>query len=365
MNSKRGEELKEEGNKLFERGDNAGASSCYTEALDLLGEAGDLGLKRVLLSNRSAARLRAGDFLAALGDAEDCVKLAPAWSRGLGRKAMALLRLYRYAEAETWFTQALLGDPQNASLVEHLELAKNKQQPQGAVQNKSREAGDEEEEDPLASLFADVAQLEQMVEKKPTMVDHDAECLGWTPANQLARVLAKHHKFLNLNPYHVFGLGLRANAEDIKRRYHKLSSLLHPDKNADQQAAAAFEYVTWAHSELKDENRRQFYLETFALAKQQVERTRAGRPAGATSALTLDEEVELEIKKTLALVEQNRVKAEKTRQNNEELFAKSGLAKEPNWAEFKRDEDAFKEGAEDRGKQWAEFQQQQKRHKKS
>lgn len=358
MNHKRSEELKEEGNRLFERGDNAGASSCYTEALGLLGEAGDVGLKRVLLSNRSAARLRAGDFLAALGDAEDCVKLAPAWSRGLGRKAMALLRLYRYAEAETWFTQALLGDPQNASLLEHLELAKAKQQPQSAAAKKNQE---EEEEDPLASLFADVAQLEQMAEKKPTMVDHDAECLGWTPANQLARVLAKHHKFLNLNPYHVFGLGLRANAEDVKRRYHKLSSLLHPDKNADEQASAAFEYVTWAHSELKDENRRQFYLETFALARQQVERARAGKPA---SAMTLDEEVELEIKKTLALVEQNRIKAEKTRQNNEELFAKSVLAKEPNWAEFKRNEDAFKEGAEDRGKQWSEFQQQQaKRHK--
>lgn len=356
-------ELKEQGNKLFEAGDNAGASACYTEALDLCDDnSDDVGLRRVLLSNRSAARLRGGDYLAALADAEECVKLAPAWSRGLGRKAMALLRLFRYKEAEQFFHQALLGDPANTSLLEHLELAKNKEQPKSTVPVTVKSAASaEEEEDPLAGLFADVAQYEQMAEKKRTNVDHDKECLGWTPQNQLERLLCKHHKFLNLNPFLVFAIGHEANEEDIKRRYHKLSSLVHPDKNKDANATLAFEYVTWAYGELKDENRRRFYLETFALYRAQVKKSRVMRQQHA---LTLEEEVELEIKKALAKAEQDRIRAEKTRQANEEMLAKSILAKEPNWAEFKRNEDAFKEGAEDRGKSWAEFQQnQRKKHK--
>jgi DnaJ-class molecular chaperone len=83
---------------------------------------------------------------------------------------------------------------------------------------------------------------------------------------------------------------MEANEEDIKKRYHKLSALVHPDKNPDPQATVAFEFVTWAHKELKEEDRRGFYVHTFEICRAQVESkwplaTREQNPAGFEQAV--------------------------------------------------------------------------------
>ena len=62
---------------------------------------------------------------------------------------------------------------------------------------------------------------------------------------------------LNLNPYEVLALPHDvATEEDIKQRYRALSGLVHPDKCILEGAGQAFEYVSGAHKELIDEQRR-------------------------------------------------------------------------------------------------------------
>lgn len=51
-----------------------------------------------------------------------------------------------------------------------------------------------------------------------------------TVAFQMDRLLQTNYEFKNLNPYYVLDLGDDATIEDIKNRYRKLSSKVHPDK---------------------------------------------------------------------------------------------------------------------------------------
>ena len=62
---------------------------------------------------------------------------------------------------------------------------------------------------------------------------------------------------INLNPYEVLDLPHDvATEEDIKQRYRALCGLIHPDKNCHEGAREAFEYVSAAHKELMNEQRR-------------------------------------------------------------------------------------------------------------
>jgi tetratricopeptide (TPR) repeat protein len=376
-------ELKDKGNALFEQGDSAGASAVYTEALSYCTE-DDREIKRILHSNRSAARLKAGDAEGALKDSEICLVLGPSWSKGYARRAAALFRLGRFQDAAKSYEQALLGDPFNVSLQDGLAKAKLAAADPSAAERIRQEASQAaarlkednnsktpQKKDVLAAFLDEVAEIESSTKTKVTQVDHETETAGWTTVNQIDRILQKHYKFLNLNPYHVFGIAHHANEEDIKKRYHRLSSLVHPDKNQqDLRAREAFDYVTRAYDELRNENRRSLLLQTFDICRASVEQARAGAlvALGNREDLliqkegTFQEAFEREIKKTLALNEQNRIKAEQIRTTNEERIAKSQMAKEPNWADVKKQQDERKESADVRTKSWMEFNQS-KRHK--
>ena len=53
-----------------------------------------------MFSNRSVAFLKNGDALAALADAENCLREDAKFVKGYGRKAAALLELHRFDEVE-------------------------------------------------------------------------------------------------------------------------------------------------------------------------------------------------------------------------------------------------------------------------
>ena len=385
-------ELKEKGNVLFKSGDNAGASSYYTEALKACPE-DDRSSRRILHSNRSAARLKCGDADGALRDADDCLSLGPGWSKGLARRSTALLALRRYADACKSLDQALIGDPSNTTLQEYLVLAKDAKNGNEISRKKLSELfptaphlssgisvnttmkKDLVEIDPLASFFDEIAgDIEQAANPKRTEIDHDFQTKDWTSKNQLERILQKHHRILNLNPYHVFAMEYQANDEDIKKRFHKLSSLLHPDKNPDPNAREAFEFVTKAYSELKDISRRQYFLDVYESCKNIVQVSREnslkaiyfGNEQALIQAEGLfDEAVNAEVKKYLALAEQERLKAEKIRAANEAFLARSMSSKETDWSEFKRQEDIIKEGADERAKDWMNFQTQSRKKQRN
>lgn len=64
--------MKVEGNKAL-------ADSKYEEALRLYTEALSLDSNAVLYSNRSAAHTKAGNYIKALGDAEQTIEMRPDW----------------------------------------------------------------------------------------------------------------------------------------------------------------------------------------------------------------------------------------------------------------------------------------------
>lgn len=77
------DELKELGNKAFGQGDFAAAEEHYTKGIEINSKA------EALFSNRAATRLKLGRPIDALSDAEECIKINPAFMKGYHRKALA------------------------------------------------------------------------------------------------------------------------------------------------------------------------------------------------------------------------------------------------------------------------------------
>jgi hypothetical protein len=89
------------GNAAFNAKDYAGAIAAYTEALEVCpGHA-------VVLSNRSAAHLLAGDAAAAVADARAAVAADPAWLKARLRLAAGLEKLGQHWEAAAVYEEAL------------------------------------------------------------------------------------------------------------------------------------------------------------------------------------------------------------------------------------------------------------------
>lgn len=52
-----------------------------------------------------------------------------------------------------------------------------------------------------------------------------------TPKQQLDRLLRPGSTYFNLNPYEVLQVEADATVDEIKKKYRRLSILVHPDKN--------------------------------------------------------------------------------------------------------------------------------------
>eukprot|EP00930_Biecheleria_cincta_P043156 TRINITY_DN29670_c0_g1_i1.p1 TRINITY_DN29670_c0_g1~~TRINITY_DN29670_c0_g1_i1.p1 ORF type:complete len:452 (-),score=123.17 TRINITY_DN29670_c0_g1_i1:73-1428(-) len=102
---------KANGAESLKQKDIAAAITHYSAAINATpkGE-GDL---HVLFSNRSAARLQAGDAEAALKDARTCVRLAPSWPKGRFREGCCLRQLGRLEEAAVAFAAGQKLEPEN------------------------------------------------------------------------------------------------------------------------------------------------------------------------------------------------------------------------------------------------------------
>jgi len=86
-------EAKKKGNEAFSAGDFSKAVKQFTMAIRMD------KTNHVLFSNRSAAYCGCGRYEEALADAERCVKMAPRWGKGYGRKGAALTGLGQGGES--------------------------------------------------------------------------------------------------------------------------------------------------------------------------------------------------------------------------------------------------------------------------
>lgn len=108
------ERLKRLGNQAFRAGRFAETIARYSEAVALAPD------HPMLYSNRSAAHVAAGNLVAAVADARNCVRLRPAWSKGHARLGTALQLAGDDAGSFAAFARALHCDPDNSLAVSHI-----------------------------------------------------------------------------------------------------------------------------------------------------------------------------------------------------------------------------------------------------
>lgn len=102
------EEYKAEGNKYFAAKEFEKAIESFTKAIEVLPTP-----NHVLYSNRSGSYASLKNFTKALEDAEECVKINPAWAKGYNRVASAQFGLGNLENAKDFYQKALDLDPNN------------------------------------------------------------------------------------------------------------------------------------------------------------------------------------------------------------------------------------------------------------
>ena len=103
-------EAKQKGNAAFSAGDYPKAVKQFTMAIRMDKQ------NHVLFSNRSAAYTALGKYEEGLADAERCVRLAPKWGKGYGRKGAALTGLGQGGEAVKAYLAGLGVEPESEAL---------------------------------------------------------------------------------------------------------------------------------------------------------------------------------------------------------------------------------------------------------
>ncbi|XP_018574887.1 dnaJ homolog subfamily C member 8-like isoform X1 [Anoplophora glabripennis] len=85
-----------------------------------------------------------------------------------------------------------------------------------------------------------------------------------TPKQQIERLLRPGSTYRNLNPFDVLQVEPDTSLEEMKKKYRRLSILVHPDKNQDDpdRAQQAFEAVNKAWKTLENEETRKKCLDT-------------------------------------------------------------------------------------------------------
>lgn len=119
------EEFKKQGNAAFVAKDYEKASELFTKAIEA-SEAPN----HVLYSNRSACFTSLKKFNEALNDANECVKINPAWSKGYNRVGAAYFGLGKLDEAEQGYKKALEIDMSNKAAQDGLEQVQKAQKSQ-------------------------------------------------------------------------------------------------------------------------------------------------------------------------------------------------------------------------------------------
>ncbi|CAM9153819.1 unnamed protein product [Laminaria digitata] len=213
--------------------------------------------------------------------------------------------------------------------------------------------------DPLSSFFSELqGERENAAPQKVERVLHEKyteQELG-TPQEQMDRLLQHNYKWKNLNCFDTLQLGQDATVEDIKQRYRKLSTLVHPDKRLDMpQARDAFEEVKKAYQTLLDDNRRVTMAATIDAVHSRVAKERQKKTDKGMSLADVSKELGSEeahkgkaCMKEFATIELRRREidkhrqAQKKREHSQEEAEKDAIRKtvegEKAWAETERRE---------------------------
>ncbi|KAK0074077.1 hypothetical protein PV325_008811 [Microctonus aethiopoides] len=90
-----------------------------------------------------------------------------------------------------------------------------------------------------------------------------------TPKQQIDRLLRPGSSYFNLNPFEVLQIDPETTIDEVKKKYRRMSILVHPDKNQDdaERAQQAFEIVNKAWKTLENEETRAKCMDVIEEAK--------------------------------------------------------------------------------------------------
>merc|ERR1711893_148109 len=103
--------------------------------------------------------------------------------------------------------------------------------------------------------------------KEVKEVEKRDECL--TPAAQIERLTKPGHTYRNLNPFEVLQVDPDQSLEEVKKKFRRMSILVHPDKNQGdkERAQIAFDAVKRAWNVLENKATRTACMEVVDEAK--------------------------------------------------------------------------------------------------
>eukprot|EP00930_Biecheleria_cincta_P072010 TRINITY_DN59452_c0_g1_i1.p1 TRINITY_DN59452_c0_g1~~TRINITY_DN59452_c0_g1_i1.p1 ORF type:complete len:876 (+),score=154.69 TRINITY_DN59452_c0_g1_i1:26-2629(+) len=113
--------IKKKGDAAFKAGNWDHAMQFYAKSLEAHPD--NVEFRAVLHSNMAAVHAKQGDHASAVEAANEAVSLRPSWAKGYARKALSLLSLGRYEEADSAYAKAIMLEPTTESYLAGLSSA--------------------------------------------------------------------------------------------------------------------------------------------------------------------------------------------------------------------------------------------------
>jgi len=269
------QEYKAKADAAFRSSNYGDAIANYSNALELDPQ------NHVILSNRSAANLKASNKSKSLADAKACIAAHPTFIKGYSRLGAAQQSLGRWRDAKASYQHILIKlDPNNSVAkkeLEHCEIQiiakdealenqKKMHSDQGNKDESVTKISSNSEEDLLDDFFSEVEAtstkkkaIKEVEKELPKEISNQKKNLG-SAEEQIERLLAENFQWRNLNPFFVLALPHTSTYDDIGRRYKALSLLLHPDKCCNKfidinRAKLAYDEIQRAKKQLNDEDK--------------------------------------------------------------------------------------------------------------
>lgn len=229
------DDWKQQGNAAFQAQDYGNAIVFYTNGIELE------PTNAALFSNRSAAHLKTGNTSKARLDADTCIKLDEHWPKGWWRRGQAQMEAQEYTQARETFREGLTFCPNDDNLTRGLENAQKRVTVLESVQGQGE--ADFDPEGPSRRVESDgIGKTANADPAFPGTADEEIQRIQAAP---------NHYAILHVSP--------DSPASQIKKNYHILARLLHPDKCHQSGSSEAMSQVSLAYDTLTNVVKKTLY----------------------------------------------------------------------------------------------------------
>jgi tetratricopeptide (TPR) repeat protein len=246
------EEWKKRGNAAFTALDYEKAVIYYTNGIELEPS------NPALFSNRSAAYLKTEDYGKARRDADMCIELDKNWPKGWWRRGQAQLEAMEYADARATFLEGLTYCEGDDNLTRGLENADKRlfaiASVQGGDSATAADSSDPNRPSDRARAAADAVSAPASSAGGPAPARTPSTMpFPGTAAEEIKRIATapNHYAILHVSP--------DASAAQMKKNYHTLARMLHPDKCQLPGASESMTQVSLAYDTLTNIVKRTLY----------------------------------------------------------------------------------------------------------